>query len=1045
MRLVLTLCLICFLFPQSLEAQRSRRNKPAPDVWQPLPDSFFQAMKWRNVGPFRGGRSTAVCGVPGQPDLYYMGTVGGGLWRTQDGGQSWRNLTDGQLQTGSVGAVAVAASDPNVIYLGMGEAPVRGVMTSHGDGVYKSTDAGQTWQHVGLSKVRQISKIRIHPTDPNTLYVAAQGSPYAPTAERGVYRSTDGGQNWEKVLFVDERTGVSDLSMDASNPRILYAAFWEHQRLPWQVVSGGPGSSIWKSTDGGENWQKLTQGLPQTVMGKIGISVSPANPQRVWAIIESDQGGLYRSDNGGKKWQLINPNRVLRARSWYYMHVFADPQDAETVYVLNAPVLKSIDGGKSFKPLPTPHGDNHDLWIAPENNLRMINANDGGGNVSYNGGRSWSTQSNQPTAQFYRVNADNRNPYYLYGGQQDNSTVAIPSRVNSYGISNAEFHSVGGCESAFCAFDPDDPRYVYAGCYQGIISEYDQELETSTDVMAYPYLGLGTTPSDEEVKYRFNWNAPIHVSQHDPKVIYHAGNVLLRSNNRGRSWEEVSPDLTRNVAEHLQKGGAPITNEGAGGEIYHTIAYIAESPHDAQEIWTGADDGMLHITRDGGQNWTELSLPGQAEGLINCIELSSTQPGKAYVVFNRYKFNDFAPHIYRTEDYGQTWTEIVNGIAPEAHVRAMRTDPGREGLLYAGTETGLYISFDDGAHWQSFQRNLPIVPITDLKVHQGDLIAATQGRAFWVLDDLSPLHQLEGRFAERSAFLYQMRNPDLYGGPRRDSLPDRGANPDFGAVIYYHLNPVDSVIGSAELQILDANGEMIRTFREAEKAPNKKLSAKGGMNKLVWDLQTAPIEGLPGLMTLGGNPGYRVAPGDYEAILIYAGDSLRRNFTVNADPRLLIVAPAYDEKMEVLGELYAAKQAVFERVKDMRHLKGQLQGLTVRLDDSVETQMGLKEDIEILVSTLDSLEKTMIQTQQKTFQDVINFPNQLDARIGHIMGTIDGSVPPLTEGQKERASDLLKEWEEKKVLIDDLLGRQIDELDQRMSEANIPYFGRREN
>ena len=727
--LLLSLLLLFFVFPQQAEAQRSRRDRQQQtDDWQALPDSLFQAMKWRNVGPFRGGRSTTVCGVVGHPDLYYMGTVGGGLWRTENGGKVWRNISDGYFKTGSVGAVAVSNSDPNVIYVGMGEAPVRGVMTSHGDGVYKSTDAGASWQNVGLPKVRQISKVRIHPTNPDIVYVSAQGSPYAPTPDRGIYRTMDGGQNWEKVLFVNDGSGACDLSMDATNPRILYAAFWEHQRLPWQVVSGGEGSSIWKSTDGGNSWKKLEKGLPEAIMGKIGISVSPANPQRVWAIIESDQGGLYRSDNGGTSWRLINPDRVLRARSWYYMHIFADPQNAEIVYVLNAPVLKSIDGGKSFSPVPTPHGDNHDLWIDPNDNQRMINANDGGGNISYNGGRSWSVQSNQPTAQFYRVNTDNRFPYYIYGGQQDNSTVAIPSRVNGFGIQNADFHSVGGCESAFCAFDPDNPRYVYAGCYQGIITEYDQELEIEKDVMAYPYLGLGTTPSDAEVRYRFNWNAPILVSQHDPSVIYHCGNVVLKSSDRGVNWEAVSPDLTRNIPEHLGKGGAPITNEGAGGEVYHTLAYFAESPFDADELWAGADDGLLHLTRDGGENWVNISPPGAGEGLVNSIELSTTQAGMAWIAFTRYKFNDFAPHIYVTTDFGQTWTEKVQGIAPQAHVRVVRADPERKGLLYAGTETGLYLSFDGGDHWQAFQQNLPIVPITDMKVHQGDLVISTQGR-----------------------------------------------------------------------------------------------------------------------------------------------------------------------------------------------------------------------------------------------------------------------------------------------------------------------------
>jgi photosystem II stability/assembly factor-like uncharacterized protein len=1044
MRTLLLLLALSLCLPQFSQAQRRNRRNPQPvDTWKPLSDTLFQAMKWRNVGPFRGGRSTAVCGVPSHPHLYYMGTVGGGLWRTEDAGVSWRNISDGYFKTGSVGAVAVANSDPNVIYVGMGEAPVRGVMTSHGDGVYKSTDAGKTWAHVGLNRVRQISKVRIHPDNPDVVYVAAQGSPYAPTEERGIYRSLDGGANWDLVLHVDERTGASDLSLDATNPRILYAAFWEHQRLPWQVVSGGPGSSIWKSTNGGETWIKLEKGLPDGIMGKIGVSVSPANPQRVWAIIESEKGGLYRSDNGGKNWQLINPDRVLRARSWYYMHVFADTRDPETVYVLNAPVMKSIDGGKTFQPIPTPHGDNHDLWIHPENNQVMINANDGGGNISFNGGKTWSSQSNQPTAQFYRVNADNRFPYWIYGGQQDNSTVAIPNQVNGRGIQNSDFHSVGGCESAFCAFDPDNPRFVYAGCYQGIIDEYDQELEQSKDVMAYPYLGLGTTPA--EVKYRFNWNAPILVSQHDPSVIYHCGNQVLKSTNRGLSWEEVSPDLTRNIDEHLGKGGAPITNEGAGGEVYHTLMYLAEDPEDANTLWAGADDGLLHITRDGGENWTPITPPNVGEGMINCIELSTHQAGTAYIAFTRYKFNDFTPHVYVTTDYGQTWTDKTTGIGAEAHVRVVRHDPVREGLLYAGTETGLYVSFDNGDHWQPFQRNLPVVPITDLKVHHNDLIAATQGRAFWVLDDLTPLHQMdEDMIMDSRAFLYQPRDPHLFGGPRVDSMPDRGTNPDFGAVLYYQLQVPDSGASELTVEFLDASGEVLRSFSSTEKSPAKKASRQTGMNKLVWNLRLPNVESPKGLTVLGGTGGYRVGPGNYQARLIYGADTLLRSFTVKPDPRQTARVGDYAEKNQFAEQLYAARKEVYKAVLDMRHVKSQIEALNQRLDEESEAQKALKEEGAALIAEMDSLEATLIQTEQKTFQDVINYPNQLDALLGHIQSTIDGATPPLTEGQKQRAEDMLGAWEEKEEVIDELLGERLDAFNEKVKEAEVPFVGRRE-
>ncbi|HAA13500.1 MAG TPA: hypothetical protein DCE41_18125, partial [Cytophagales bacterium] len=566
------------------EAQR-RRNNNTPPPAPAFDEEAVDALSWRNVGPHRGGRSTAASGFPDNPYEYLMGSTGGGVWRTTNAGETWTNISDGFFNTGSVGAIAISSADPNVIYVGMGEAPVRGVMTSHGDGVYKSTDRGRTWTHVGLEGVRQISKIRIHPTNPDIAWVGGQGSPYGLTDQRGVYKTTDGGTNWRKVLYVNDKAGVSDLSLDATNPRILYAAFWEHQRLPWKVVSGGEGSGIWKSEDGGETWNELTEGLPD-LMGKIGVTAAPAQSGRVWAIVEAEKGGLYKSDDYGETWSRVNGDRVLQARSWYYMHVFAHPTEANTVFVLNAPVLRSTDGGRTFQGVPTPHGDNHDLWINPEHPNWMINANDGGANITYNNGMTWSRQSSQPTAQFYRINADNQFPYRIYGGQQDNSSVSIPNRTFSGGISNDDFYAVGGCESAWPAFDRDNPRYVYAGCYQGIISEWDEETRTQRDVMAYYFLGLGENAAD--LKYRFNWNAPILVSVHDPSVIYHAGNHVLKSTNRGDAWAEVSPDLTKNDTSHIGYGGGPITSEGAGGEVYHTIASMAEATIDGQELWVGA-------------------------------------------------------------------------------------------------------------------------------------------------------------------------------------------------------------------------------------------------------------------------------------------------------------------------------------------------------------------------------------------------------------------------------------------------------------------------
>ncbi|RMG88640.1 MAG: glycosyl hydrolase, partial [Bacteroidetes bacterium] len=711
-----------FLFAQ----KKNKRARNAPSAV--FDAEVFKSLQFRNIGPFRGGRSNAVSGVRGDDQTYYFGSVGGGVWKTTDAGISWKNVTDGFLASGSVGAIAVAPSDANVVYVGMGEHAVRGVMTSHGDGMYKSTDAGKTWSHIGLKDARHIAAIRVHPTNPDVVFVAVQGALWGPSADRGVYKTTDGGQTWRKVLFVNETTGAADLSMDATNPRILYAGMWDHQRFPWQVRSGGPGSGIWKSVDGGETWQALKKGLPEA-MGKVAVDVSPANPNRVYANIEAEKGGVYRSDDGGKSWKRVNSDRVTVARAWYYIEIFAHPTDENIVYVLNAPVLRSIDGGKTFESVPNPHSDQHDLWINPDRPDNMILANDGGACITFNAGRSWSTQQNQPTAQFYRVIADRRFPYHLYGGQQDNSTVCIASRTSGGGIGVRDWYPVSGGESAFLAFDPDHPDLVYGNSIQGFMEVYDHKTGETKGIMAYPQLNLGTLPRD--MKYRFNWNNPLVADPHDPTVLYHGAQLVLKSADGGYSWTEISPDLTRNDPEKHNAGGVPYTNEAAGGEVYNTLSYLACSPKEAGVIWAGSDDGLVHLTRDGGKNWANVTPAGLPESLINAIEVSPHDPATAYLAVTRYKWNDLAPMIFVTHDYGKTWSKKVAGIPGDNFVRVVREDPVKKGLLYAGTEHGLYVSFDGGEKWSRFQSNLPVCPITDLAVHDNDLLVATSGRAFW--------------------------------------------------------------------------------------------------------------------------------------------------------------------------------------------------------------------------------------------------------------------------------------------------------------------------
>ncbi len=1008
--------------------------------------SLVRAMQWRNIGPFRGGRVDAVAGVANQTLVYYFGSTGGGVRKTEDAGLTWKNISDGYFKTGSVGAIAVAESDPNVIYVGMGEPAIRGVATSHGDGVYKSTDAGKTWKHLGLEKTRQISTVRIHPQNSELIYIAAQGSIWNPNPERGIYRSKDGGKTWELVLHVDAKTGASDLSMDAVNPRVLYAAFWEHQRTPWQMRSGGPGSAIYKTTDGGDTWNKLTEGLPQN-MGKIGVAVSPKNPERVWAIIEAEKGGLYRSDNAGKSWSLINAKRVLRARAWYYNEVFADPQDEETVWVLNAPALKSIDGGRNFKNVATPHGDNHDLWINPTNPQIMINGNDGGANVSMNGGKSWSTQANQPTAQFYRVIADNRFPYFVYGGQQDNTSVAIPSRTTEGGIDREHWYQVGGCESAYVAFDPDNPQLIYAGCYQGIITEYDAATKKERNVMAAPYLGLGSDANDH--KYRFNWNAPIVASPHDANVIYHAGNFLLKSSDRGQTWQEISPDLTRNEIDKQGKGGAPITNEAAGAEVYNTIFYVIESKHEKGTIWAGTDDGLVHLTRNAGASWANVTPKGLPEAQINAIEISPHDPATAYLAVTRYKFGDFTPHIYKTTDYGKTWTRLVSGIGAEAFVRVVREDPKRRDLLYAGTELGLYVSFNGGAAWQAFQLNLPIVPITDLTIHDNDLIAATEGRAFWILDDLTPLHQLNAEIAKAEFHLYKPRTTYRMEGASRE-VPGLGKNPANGAVIFYSFTKApDTSKTAVKLEILDVNEKVLRTITPKRQQssggdsespsgpPAPILGVKPGMNRFVWDLRGENITRVPELFVYGSLQSYKEAPGTYKARLTVGEKSVVQTFEVVNDPRLKIAPEAFHEQQNLLAGLKASVNEIHEGVNRLREVRKQVKDWISRTK-SVANAKAIADSGKALVEKIDAWEEQVVQPKQETFQDVINFPNKLNAQFIYLMNEIDASDPPLTKGMTTRAAEISSAWEASRKQMQQLLERAVPAFNALLQQNTVP-------
>jgi photosystem II stability/assembly factor-like uncharacterized protein len=1038
---ILKLLFICMLMlPIITHAQKGKKKTTEPTI--KLIDSLFHGLKWRNIGPFRGGRSVASSGVIGQPQVYYMGSTGGGVWKTTDAGLSWLNSSDKFFKTGSVGAIAVSESDTNIVVVGMGEHAARGVMTSMGDGVYKSMDAGKTWTHLGLEKTRHISDVIIHPKNPDIIYVTAQGAQYAPSKERGVYRTTDGGNTWENILSVNETTGASSLSMDMTNPRVLYASMWQHQRYPWIIESGGEASGLYKSNDGGDTWKKMKDGLPEA-FGKSGISVSRANPERVFAVIEAEdeKGGVYRSDDAGDTWEQVNSNRVNIARSWYYMEIFADSQNENVVYVLNAPVMKSIDGGKSFFNIPVPHGDNHHLWINPNDNTNLINSNDGGANISFNGGKSWSSQQNQPTAQFYRVITDNLVPYNVYGGQQDNSAIAIASRTNDGGIDWKDWYSVAGGESAFIAFDPDNPETVYGGTYQGNISKWSKTSREQKSIKEYPELGLSIAPKD--AKYRYNWNAPIISSPHNRGTIYHAGNVVFKTIDEGLSWTTISPDLTKNETEKHGPGGGPYTNEAAGGENYNTLTALVESVHEEGVLYAGSDDGLLHITKDGGQSWEDITPKGITDGIINSIDISQHNPATAYVVVMRYKAMDLNSYIFKTSDYGQTWTKIVNGLDdPNGFVRVVRADKKREGLLYAGTETGLYVSNDDGRHWQRLKLNLPIVAINDLIIQDNDLVAATSGRGFWILDDLGVLQSLNSD--NRSLQLFKPKATyRIFGGISK--AMGHGQNPESGVTFDYYLDKEADTL-DLKLEVLQ-DSKIIRTFTNKKPedfkswpgGPSKPqiLPSKMGFNRFTWGFDREPLPAINKVFVMGGLSGSSVAPGNYTLRLTLEGDVVETEITMLPNPAINSSLQDFVQQQKMLITIENTIRDMHESVIQMRSAKTQLDSYAKLLKDN-ENAKPLMEKGEALTKRINSWEENLIQAKQKTFQDVINFNNKLNAQLIQLKSYLDQADPKVTNGATERFNDLLKDWQVYENERDAIIGTEMKAYNSLYKSLDIP-------
>jgi photosystem II stability/assembly factor-like uncharacterized protein len=1030
----------------------SKRPEPAAKPSPSLSDELG-GLEFRNIGPFRGGRVTAVAGVIGSPMTFYFGATGGGVWKTVDGGDHWAPVSDGFFRTGSIGAIAVAASDPNVVYVGTGEAAIRGNL-SEGDGVWRSTDAGATWNHLGLDNTRQISRVRIDPSDPDRVFVAAQGEAWGPNPERGIYRSTDGGKNWQRVLFVDDRTGASDLAMDPRNPRILYAAFWQVVRRPWTLESGGSASGLYKSADGGDTWTKLAGGLPQGIVGKIGVAPSAAREGRVWAIVESkEEGGVYRTDDAGKNWSRVNSENKLRQRAWYYSEIYADPKSADAVYVLNTGFYRSGDGGSKFEAIPVPHGDNHDLWLDPDNPGRMIESNDGGADVSFNGGGSWSTEDNQPTAQFYRVATDDRFPYWVYGAQQDNTSVAIPSAASGRGIERTDWYPVGGCESGWIAPKPKDPDVVYSGCYGGSITRFDHRTGQEREVVAWPQLAIGQAARD--LKYRFQWNAPILVSRFDSKTVYHAAQKLLRSRDEGWTWQEISPDLTRNDRSKQGYSGGPITFDDTGIEVYDTIFALAEGRDGPDTIWAGTDDGLVQLTRDGGRTWTNVTPPGIPEWIqINAIEVSPHDPATAFVAATMYKLGDPRPYAYKTHDYGKHWTKITDGIAPRAFVRVIREDGVRRGLLYAGTERGLYVSFDEGAHWTPFPRNLPPVPITDLAVKDGDLVVATQGRAFWILDDLVPLEQWTGAIAAEEVHFFPVRPAyrlDLggdFGGEGAGAAS--GKNPPDGAILDVWFREKPPEADPVTIEIL-AGGKLLRRFESGkEKAPDgdadsepgepgrveKPLQIHAGLNRFVWDLRMFPPTLVPKAILWGSRKGPRVSPGRYQARLTVGKRTWTQEFEVRANPALGASKEDLDRQFDLLQRVRDALSETHASVIQIRAVKGQIEAALGRARDA-----GKAGDVEKaargLEERLTAIEDKLVNPKIRSGQDVLNFPPKLDHQFVGLASVVASAEAAPTPASEEYFRQVRGELDAIESDLHGLLTAGVEEFNRAVASHGI--------
>jgi photosystem II stability/assembly factor-like uncharacterized protein len=1014
-------------------------------------DALLKGMKYRLIGPYRGGRALTAVGVPSEPNTYYFGAVAGGVWKTTNGGHHWTPLFDTQ-PISSIGSIAVADSDPNVVYVGTGEACIRGNI-SHGNGVYKSTDAGKSWVHVGLRETRHIARVLVHPRNADLVYVAALGHTYGPNPERGVFRSGDGGKTWQKVLYKDEKTGAADLAFDPRNPNVLFAALWEAGRTPWSLTSGGPGSGLYRSGDGGATWKEVEgNGWPDVVLGRIGVSVSGGDSSRVYAIVEAleEKGGLYRSDDGGEHWTHVTSDHRLRHRPWYYTHVTADPKDPQTVYVLNTSLYRSTDGGKTYSVLPHTHGDHHGLWIDPNDPKRMANANDGGGTISVDGGKTWSRQDNQPTAQFYHVATDNQFPYNVYGSQQDNSSVRIASRSDLGRIGRADWNAVGGGEAGYIAPHPTDANVVFAGEYYGILTRFDRRTGQAQNISVWPDDTDGHEAAN--LKYRFNWTEPIHVSRHDPNVLFYAGNVLFRSTTEGMSWEPISPDLTRNDKTRQQRSGGPITGENISIEYYDVIFSFAESPLQKDLLWAGTDDGLVQLTRDGGKTWTNVTPKEMPEwSLVSIVDASPHDAATAYIAVDRHELDDFRPYIYRTRDFGRTWTKITAGIADDTFVRAVREDPKRKGLLYAGTETGVYVSFDDGAGWQRLQLNLPTAPIHDLVVKDDDLVVATHGRSFWILDDVSPLRQMTEAVAKADVHLF---TPAAAWRVRseRSREPFTGENPPSGAVFYYFLKSPQNE--EVTIDVLDAKGTVVRRLSSKEKViegkplPERpeeekpfKLPVEAGLHRVVWNIrhQMPDLVGSA-IYDMGPPSGPLALPGRYEVRLTVGGKNQSAPLEVKRDPRVSTSTADLEKQFELMAQVRDLLGRTHAGVLEMRAVRGQLEALRKRFGGggAGASVLAAADQVE---QKMAPIEAELIEVKARSSQDMCNYPTVLNSKVAYLDNVVDSADAAPTKQSIELFDELRSRADAQLARWGEVRDREVAALNDLMRRENVPAVG----